>query len=410
MEAIGFASSVTALAEAASTIFKYIKAVKDGPSDRAELQRSLAGLPGLLASLNAQFDSSVPNDAWSTEMLKLAAADGPFDQLLKILQKVERKLDLVASRTGKVIQMLKWPLDKAQVTDLLQQVERVKSFIMLAIQNDHIALSRAIHQDVQQINIRVDQISDGAQQIQAHNMNAEFRAFSEWLSPIDFQLPADVEFQRWTAGHIKTLWCPGNPGVGKTMLASTAVDHLQNEFSQPGVGIACIFFDYNTSSSQSITDIFGSVIRQLLIDPSLVPESLKSLYTSFKSGKSPPTSLTAMVEALQSQIQLYSHVYLVVDALDECPIDIRDDFNATIRSLTESGYLNVLITSRDISIIAQEFTSEARIDVRAHDEDVLSYITYRIEREKRLKTILKEDAVLKKDVATDKGLLLHQKR
>ncbi|KAJ7577670.1 hypothetical protein C8J56DRAFT_798531, partial [Mycena floridula] len=61
---------------------------------------------------------------------------------------------------------------------------------------------------------------------------------------------------------------------------------------------------------------------------------------------------------------------------------------------------SVLITSRDILIIAVEFTNEACIDVRAHDADVLSYITYRIEQEKRLKMIVKEDAVLKKEILT----------
>ncbi|KAJ7577786.1 hypothetical protein C8J56DRAFT_869577 [Mycena floridula] len=424
MEPVGLASSIIALTEAASSIFKYVKDIKDGPRDRADLQRSLAGLPGLLTSLNAQFDNSAPNDPWLTETLKLAAADGPFDQLLDILRKVENKLHLAASRTGKVIQMLKWPLDKAEVTELLQQVERVESFIMLAIQNDHVALSRAIHQDVQQMGTHVDnvtakvaEITDVAKQIQGHNMNAYLRAFSEWLSPIDFQaiqqihfakcapgtghwLSADVEFQHWTAGQIKILWCPGNPGVGKTMLASTAVDHLRNQMFQPDVGVTCIFFDYNTSSSQSVADIFGSILRQLIISSSSISESLKSLHTAFKSGQSRPTSLSALGVALQAQIQLYSHVYLVVDALDECSVNIRDDFISTIRSLADSGHLNVLITSRDISTIAQEFMNEARINVRAHDEDVLSYISYRIEHEKRLKTIVKEDAVLKKDIVT----------
>ncbi|KAJ7576491.1 ankyrin repeat-containing domain protein [Mycena floridula] len=421
MEAVGVASSIIALAEAASTIYKYVKDIKDGPRDRAELQSSIAALPGLLTGLKAQFDSLTPNDSWSTEMPKLAAR---FDQLRKILQKVEKKFDLAASRTGKVIQMLKWPLDKSDVTDLLQQVERVKSFIMLAIQNDHLALSRAIQQDVQQMRNHVDhvtdkvmEIADGAKQIQAHNMNADLRAFSEWLSPLDFQavqqnhlvkrapgtghwLPVDLQFKRWTAGQIKILWCPGNPGVGKTMLVSTAVDHLKNEIGRPDVGVACIFFDYKTSSSQSVTDIFGSVIRQLLIDCSDIPNSLKSLHTSFQSRKSRTTSLDAMAAALQSQIQLYSRVYLVVDALDECSVDIRDDFTSTIRSLTESGHLSVLITSRDIPTIAQEFTNETRFDVRAHDDDVLSYIRYRIRRESRLKTMIKRDATLEPEIVT----------
>ncbi|KAJ7576525.1 ankyrin repeat-containing domain protein, partial [Mycena floridula] len=239
----------------------------------------------------------------------------------------------------------------------------------------------------------------------------------EWLSPIDFRaiqqnhfakcapgtghwLLANVEFERWMAGQIKTLWCPGNPGVGKTMLASTAVDHLRNQLSQPGVGVACIFFDYNTSSSQNIANIFGSVLRQLLINPSSSPGLPNSLYRSFKSEQSCPNSLNALAEALQAQIQLYSHVHLVVDALDECSLDIRDDFISTIRSLTELGHLSVLITSRHISAIAQEFMNETRINVRAHDDDVLSYINYRIHRESRLKAMIKWDATLELEIVT----------
>ncbi|KAJ7577669.1 hypothetical protein C8J56DRAFT_798482, partial [Mycena floridula] len=110
--------------------------------------------------------------------------------------------------------------------------------------------------------------------------------FLEWLSPIDFQatqqhhfvkcapgtghwLPEDVKFQHWTAGQMKILWCLA--GVGKTMLVSTAVDHLQSQLPQQDVGVTYIFFDYNTSSSQSITNIFGSVIRQLLFNSSSIP-------------------------------------------------------------------------------------------------------------------------------------------
>ncbi|KAJ7577665.1 hypothetical protein C8J56DRAFT_1113066 [Mycena floridula] len=442
MEAVGFASSIIALTEAASTVFKYIKDIKDSLRDRAELQRSLASLPGLLLRLNAQFDSSDPNDVWSTETLKLAIKDGPFDQLHQILQKVEKKLDIAASRTGKL-------LDKAEATNLLQQVERVKTFVMLAIQNDHLALSRAIYQDVQQINICVGQvavqtteiargtkqmsgamdqhaqqlhghmvqvtdelseIATGDKQIQAHNMN--LRAFSEWLSPIDFQmvqqnhfakcapgtghwLPADLEFKRWAAGQIKTLWCPGNHDARIYGGGSSAESVLSQD-----VAVTCIFFDYNTSSSHSIANIFGGVIRQLFINCSYIPDPLELLRTSFQSGASRPTSLSAMVEALQGQIQLYSRVYLVVDALDECSINIRDDFVSKIRSLTKSGHLNVLITSRHISAIAKEFTNETRIDLRVHDDDVLSYINYRINQESRLKTMIKRDATLEREIVT----------
>src|SRR5947207_3898983 len=65
----------------------------------------------------------------------------------------------------------------------------------------------------------------------------------EWLSPIDFPAQQhDIitqrqegtgqwfidtpEFKRWLHGYDKTLFCPGIPGAGKTMMAAITIDHL----------------------------------------------------------------------------------------------------------------------------------------------------------------------------------------
>ncbi|KAJ7574967.1 ankyrin repeat-containing domain protein [Mycena floridula] len=428
MEAVGFVASIMALIEAANTLFEYVKDVKDGPSDRAELQRSLASLPSLLAGLKAQFENTAPGDSWSTETCKLAAKDGPFDQLSAIFKQIETKLQIPATRTAKIIKTLKWTLDKADIADLLLKVERVKTFIMLAIQNDLIALSREIHEHVQGliddvgkvtddlslISDQVEGVSAGVKQIQAHAMSADLRAFSEWLSPLNFQATQDsfvaksapgtgdwflanTKFQCWTAGHIKILWCPGAPGAGKTMLASRAIAHLNEQVLQPGVGVACIFFDYNQSTSQRGPEIIGSVLRQLLVDSS-IPQSLESFHAAFKANKSLPTSLTPFMVALQGQLQLYSRVYLVVDALDESSERMRDDFLFNIRSLTESGHLHVLITSRDIPSITHEFVNDSCIKIWAHEDDVQTYISLRIQQERRLKSLIRGDLDLKNEI------------
>ncbi|KAJ7592291.1 ankyrin repeat-containing domain protein [Mycena floridula] len=427
MEAVGFVASIVALLDAANTLFEYVKDVKDGPSDRAELQRSLAPVPGLLASLRAQFESTAPGNSWSTETCKLAAKNGPFDQLSAVFKHIETKLQIPATRTAKIIQTLKWTLDKADIADLLLKVERVKTFIILAIQNDLVTLSREIHKHVQGLGNSVDKVANdlslvsdqvdiisvGVKQIQAHAMNADLCAFSEWLSPLNFQATqdsfvakcapgtgdwflTDSKFQDWIAGHIKILWCPGAPGAGKTMLASQAIAHLNEQVLQPGVGVACIFFDYNQSSSQKGPEIFGSMLRQLLSDGS-IPKSLDLLHTSFKADHSRPPSLTALMVALQGQFQLYSHVYLVVDALDESSEGMRNDFLSNILPLTASGHLHILITSRDIPTIAQKFTNDSRINVRAHTDDVQTYISQRIQQG-RLKSLLKGDLYLKNDI------------
>ncbi|KAJ7125958.1 hypothetical protein C8R44DRAFT_780796 [Mycena epipterygia] len=250
----------------------------------------------------------------------------------------------------------------------------------------------------------LEPVAAGVKQLQDHDLNADLRAFSQWLSPLDFEAPQDncfskcaagtgewfithSEFQRWVSGEVSLLWCPGKPGVGKTILSSRVIDHLRKTALQPGVGVAYIFFDYNQLSSQTPVAIMGSILRQLMIDSPSIPESVKSLHSAFTSGRTRPSGLTDIVVALQ-------------DALDECSDD-WDDFIAEIRSLMTTDCLQVLITSRDISALGHQFTNDSRIDVLAHDEDVRSYIAERMRREKRLKTLLNGHTSLEQEIVAE---------
>ncbi|KAJ7112303.1 hypothetical protein C8R44DRAFT_677276, partial [Mycena epipterygia] len=453
MDAVGFVTSVVALVQGAGALLEYIQDVKDGPNERAELLRGVAALPGLLTSLKDQFDNTPPTTAWATATRSLAITDGPFAQLGDLLQRVESKLKTPPTRIGQLKQILKWTLDKGDVAEVLIKVERVKSLIMLALQNDHVALSREIQKDVQQLHQKIGDISNdltlvfgqvedvsrgvsraamkiegvgrdvfqkvepiasGVKQLQDHNLNADLRAFAQWLSPLDFEATQEnffskcaagtgdwfinhPEFQRWISGDISLLWCPGKPGVGKTILSSRVVNHLQRNVLQLGIGVTYIFFDYNQSSSQTPPAIMGSILRQLLIDSPSVPESVKPVHALFTSGRTRPSGLSDLVIALKAQLQLYTRVYLVVDALDEYSAN-RNNFIAEIRSLMDTGGLQVLITSRDISTIKHQFQNNSCINVLAHHEDVCSYIAERMQREERLKTLLNGDTSLEQDI------------
>ncbi|KAJ7713596.1 hypothetical protein B0H16DRAFT_541034 [Mycena metata] len=225
MDAVGLAASVLALVQGAAFLLEYVKDVKDGPSERAELRLSLAALPGLLTSLKDQFDNTAPNTVGAVAAANLAIQDGPFTQLIALLQRIQSKLNIPSSRTGELWQKLKWTLDKADVTELLLKVERVKSLIMLALQNNHVALSREIQKDVQELHQQMEDVSsrvsavsvkveDVAQrvfqriepmaanvkQLQDHEINADLRDFAQWLSPLDFQANQDNFFSKCASG------------------------------------------------------------------------------------------------------------------------------------------------------------------------------------------------------------------
>jgi hypothetical protein len=94
---------------------------------------------------------------------------------------------------------------------------------------------------------------------------------------------------------------------------------------------------------------------------------------------------------LQSEVLRFSEVFIVVDALDECPEsnDTRDSFIAEIRKL--HPIVHLMVTSRDISTIEREFEAAARVEIRAIDSDVRRYLESRIGRERRLLRHVKAD-------------------
>src|SRR6266536_6058887 len=87
----------------------------------------------------------------------------------------------------------------------------------------------------------------------------ERRTVLDWLTPIDYApqqsdfisrrqggtgqwLLNSDEFQNWVNQRSQTLFCPGIPGAGKTMITSIIVDHLCTKFqNDASVGIAYLY-------------------------------------------------------------------------------------------------------------------------------------------------------------------------
>ena len=108
------------------------------------------------------------------------------------------------------------------------------------------------------------------------------------------------------------------------------------------------------------------------------------------SQQTRPT-LTDCTDLLQSEARGFSKVFIVIDTLDECSESngTRDSFLTEIRKLQPN--VNLLIASRHISTIEREFENQARVEIRASDDDVRRYLESRIERERRLQCLVGED-------------------
>jgi Cdc6-like AAA superfamily ATPase len=187
-----------------------------------------------------------------------------------------------------------------------------------------------------------------------------------------------AKFAEWLTGTQKTLFCPGIPGAGKTIIASIVVEHLwetfpEKTFSNHKTGVAFLYCSYGRRKEQRAVNLLSALLKQLVQGQSLIPTPVKALYDDHVKRKTRP-SFDEVSESLQSTIKSYSQVFVVIDALDECTDDACKELLSEIRHLQTQSNTKVMATSRFIATIMQKFKDDINLEIRANDEDVERYL------------------------------------
>ena len=224
------------------------------------------------------------------------------------------------------------------------------------------------------------------------------RRICQWLSPLDFPaqqreiysrrqegsgkwLLESERFKKWLKTEGGVLLCPGNPGAGKTVLASIVIDHLWNKVRTDDIGVAYIYCDYLRYREQAPVHLVGSLLKQLAEQQNPISESLKSYYDEHKGSNTDPNAKQAF-EVLKAQCDSWSRIFIVIDALDECS-EKDGTQQAVIKgllALQDSKRINILVTSRLIPSILCDFEVSERLNIRANSADIETYLLGQMDR------------------------------
>lgn len=159
-------------------------------------------------------------------------------------------------------------------------------------------------------------------------------------------------------------------GSGKSVLSSSVIQHLKQELgNDDSVAIIYYYFTFSDVEKQDRNGMLASLIKQICCQRPNVPDSVKNLVEYKKAGMRPSTE--ALEKCLIAATCGFSAVYMVIDALDECPElnGQREQLMETLHYIlaAESDNLHLFCTSRkepDIDTSLHRYLSEpGRVEI-----------------------------------------------
>jgi NACHT domain len=428
MDPLSITASTIAIIQISSDIVSYINGAAGSMKERKRLRNEVRSCEFILQCLSDEVSDAEEGNTWSATIKALEGPDAPLGRLRDALTAVKAKLEPKKGLKN-AFSTLKWPFDEKEIEKTISTIEREKNLLGLALTNDSGKLIQEIKKTskenkrrlielIESMNKSLDEneshfakLKDGLEHIQGsqaglkHDLGrlqdreenreaAQLRqTVLNWLTPIDYApqqndfisrrqagtgqwLLDSAEFQEWLKIEKKTLFCPGIPGAGKTIITAITIDDLNTQFqNNPTVGIAYLYCNFRRRDEQKAEDLLASLLKQLCQKRSVLPDSVETLYDRYKDNQGRP-SFNEISRALQSIASIYSRVFIVIDALDECQVSdgCQSRFLLEVFNLQAKTRTNVFATSRFIPEITRKFEGSTRLEIRASNEDVQRYL------------------------------------
>ena len=140
--------------------------------------------------------------------------------------------------------------------------------------------------------------------------------------------------------------------------------------------MACTYCQYDLVKKkvQTPENLLASLWKDLAVDNSRLSKVVQDIRDKNEHRQSRP-SLKEISDALNDEIQRYNQVFILFDALDECPEEERIREHVVNALLALPANVKLLISSRENIDITSIFSDALPLDIKATDTDVRAYLT-----------------------------------
>jgi hypothetical protein len=180
--------------------------------------------------------------------------------------------------------------------------------------------------------------------------------------------------------------------------------------------LAIFYFDFREERKKHVSGLLSSVLFQLCDQSSSYYEILSAFYSTHRNGAQSPSD-DELIQCLKDLLKRPGPrpVYLVIDALDECPSTSslsspRENLLSILEDLIEMQFpsLRICVTSRpevDIKAILDPlaFRSVSLHDESGQKHDIVKYIESTVNTHKNMQNWDPEHKQLVIDVLTEKA-------
>ena len=196
-------------------------------------------------------------------------------------------------------------------------------------------------------------------------------------------------FANWMVGENSFLWLSGFAGCGKSIVCSTAIQQVfRKKGADRNIDVGFFYFTFNDETKQDESALLRTLLLQLSGQLSESQNALSRLYDSSKNAVPPPEILLSHFHDL---VQNFNQVYILLDALDECPQSHHREHVLNSIDRIRGWFLpqmHLMVTSRDEIDVRESLnpTSSGEILLKNSgvDQDIKSFVTKQLNTNRQL--------------------------